>query len=106
MVTTSSVRFPPLGPEPKYPASPKVNMPPSEATSQYPWPLGVAAMPTMGWLGLIAPVEPKYPAPPKGNIPPSEATSQYPWPLGVAAMGRASTFGATAVEAPDNAAEE
>ena len=29
------------------------------ATSQYPRPLGVGAMPTIGWLRLIAPVEPK-----------------------------------------------
>ena len=34
-------------------------MPPSEATSQYPPPSGVAAMPTMGLLRGMAPAEPK-----------------------------------------------
>ena len=33
-------------------------MPPSAATSQYPPPSGVAAMPTMGWFSCIDPVEP------------------------------------------------
>ncbi len=44
--------------EPKNWASPKVKMPPSEATSQYPRPSGVGAMPTMGRLRWMAPVEP------------------------------------------------
>ena len=39
-------------------ASPKLNMPPSDATSQYPPPSGVGAMPTMGELRWMAPVEP------------------------------------------------
>src|SRR6267143_2092300 len=38
------------------------------------------AMPTMGWLRWIEPVEPKNLALPKLKIPPSEATSQYPLP--------------------------
>ena len=57
-------------------ASPKEKMPPSEATSQYPWPDGVAAMPTMGRLSFRSPVEPKKPASPKAKIPPSDATIQ------------------------------
>ena len=36
--------------EPKKPASPKLKMPPSEATSQYPLPECVAASPTIGEL--------------------------------------------------------
>ena len=51
-------------------------MPPSLATSQYPLPVGVAAMPTTGLLSLMAPVEPKKPASPKAKMPPSLATSQ------------------------------
>jgi hypothetical protein len=31
-------------------ASPNEKMPPSDPTSQYPWPLGVGAIPTMGAL--------------------------------------------------------
>ena len=44
--------------DPKKPASPKVKIPPSLATSQYPLPSDVAAIPTMGLLSLIDPVEP------------------------------------------------
>lgn len=33
-------------------------MPPSGATSQYPWPLGVAVMATMGWFSRMPPVDP------------------------------------------------
>ena len=36
--------------DPKNPASPKAKTPPSAATSQYPPPDGVAAMPTIGAL--------------------------------------------------------
>src|SRR5579872_173723 len=61
---------------PKKGASPKLKMPPSEATNQYPPPSGVAAIPTIGWLRWIAPVEPKNLASPKAKIPPSLATSQ------------------------------
>ena len=55
--------------DPQKPASPKLKMPPSDATIQYPCPSGVGAMPTMGtlstWPGLRAPgTEPKNPAPP------------------------------------------
>ncbi len=62
--------------EPRKDASPKLKMPPSDATSQYPAPDGVAAMPTMGWLRRSAPVEPRKAASPKLKMPPSEATSQ------------------------------
>ena len=51
-------------------------MPPSAATSQYPLPEGVAAMPTMGWSRCSDPVDPKNGASPKEKMPPSEATSQ------------------------------
>ncbi len=44
------------------------------------------AIPTMGWLRRIAPVEPKNRASPKAKMPPSEATSQYPPPPRVGAM--------------------
>ena len=34
-------------------------MPPSEATSQYPWPSGVDAIPTTAWFRWMPPVEPE-----------------------------------------------
>ena len=43
---------------PMYGASPKVKIPPSEATSQYPRPSGVEAIPTIGLLRRTLPVEP------------------------------------------------
>jgi hypothetical protein len=39
-------------------------------------PLGVEAIPTMGLLSCMAPVEPRKLASPKEKMPPSEATSQ------------------------------
>ena len=57
MPTTGSGRFA-LPAEPSKPASPKVKMPPSAATSQYPLPSGVAAMPTIGALSTMLPVLP------------------------------------------------
>jgi hypothetical protein len=51
-------------------------MPPSLATSQYPPPSGVPAMPTMGWFSGLEPMDPKKRASPKAKMPPSEATSQ------------------------------
>ena len=39
-------------------------MPPSEATSQYPPPSAVGAMPTICWFRWMAPVEPKKGASP------------------------------------------
>ena len=62
--------------DPQNLASPKEKMPPSEATSQYPPPSGVAAMPTTGLLSAMPPVDPQNCAPPKEKMPPSEATSQ------------------------------
>src|SRR3954452_5145345 len=59
-------------------------MPPSDAASQYPSPLLVAAMPTIGLLSLVDPVDPRKAASPKLKMPPSAATSQYPAPGGVA----------------------
>src|SRR5439155_910200 len=64
--------------EPKNPASPNENPPPSVATIQYPSPDGVAAIPTIGRFNRNAPVDPKNPARPKQKTPPSAATSQYP----------------------------
>ena len=51
-------------------------MPPSEDTSQYPSPSGVVAMPTIGSLSGMPPIEPQKVASPKEKMPPSEATSQ------------------------------
>jgi len=62
--------------EPLKAASPKLNIPPSEATIQYPLPEAVPAIPTMGWLRRIDPVDPRNAASPKAKMPPSEATSQ------------------------------
>ena len=67
-------RVPPM--EPWKAASPKLKMPPSEATSQYPSPSLVAAMPTMGLFKGVPPMEPWKAASPKLKMPPSEATSQ------------------------------
>ena len=53
---------------------------------EYPLPEGVEAMPTMGWLSRIEPVEPRNLASPKAKMPPSEAATQYPLPERVAAM--------------------
>src|SRR3954469_15917943 len=58
-------------------------MPPSAATIQYPSPLGVAAMPTMGEFNLVAPNAPNTRLPKNGalpyaNTPPSDAAIQYP----------------------------
>jgi hypothetical protein len=44
--------------EPKNPMVPKVKMPPLEATSQYPPASAVTAMPTIGWLRCMLPIEP------------------------------------------------
>ena len=72
-------------------------MPPSEATSQYPPPSWVAAMPTTGALSAREPAEPEKRASPYENTPPSRATSQYPPPSGVAAMP---TIGALSTREP------
>ena len=57
------------------PASPKVKMPPSEATSQYPPAVRRGGHPTTGWFsGCRSAVEGGVP---KAKMPPSEATSQY-----------------------------
>ena len=44
--------------EPWKAASPKLKIPPSEATSQYPSPSAVAAMPTIGLFRGWPPMEP------------------------------------------------
>ncbi len=85
--------------EPKKPAPPKVNTPPSEATSQYPPPSAAAAIPTTGLLSGLPPMEPKNPALPKLKTPPSEATSQYAWPASVAALP---TIGLLSVRLPSD----
>src|SRR5882724_7266450 len=84
MATTRSVvPEPPC--EPKNAASPKEKIPPSDATSQYPRPDGVAVIPTIGRFNRTEPSDPKNAASPNEKIPPSDATSQYPRPDGVAA---------------------
>ena len=44
--------------DPSKAAEPKLKMPPSAATSQYPAPPGPGAMPSMGSLSRMEPVEP------------------------------------------------
>ena len=80
--------------EPQKCASPKLNTPPSAATSQYPLPLGfVTAMPNRpATLSLMLPVEPWKRASPKLNTPPSHAINQYPWPDFVAAIALTGEF--------------
>src|ERR1700685_4160951 len=68
------------GTDPRKVAFPKENTPPSEATNQYPPPSGVAAMPTMGLLSAMPPVEPWNCAFPKENTPPSVAVIHNPCP--------------------------
>src|SRR4051812_37101102 len=71
-------RRPPM--DPRNGASPKLNTPPSEATIQYPRPVGVAATPTIGWFRWRPPLDPKKPAPPTGKMPPARATRREPGP--------------------------
>ena len=54
--------------------------------------VGLAAMPTIGWLRRMPPVDPRKRASPKLKMPPSVATSQYPLPDGVAAMSTTARF--------------
>ena len=49
-------RGPPV--EPKKPASPNEKIPPSDATNQYPRPVGVATIATIGLFSRMPPVEP------------------------------------------------
>ena len=60
---------------PTKPASPKVKTLPSAAVSQYPRPLGVAAIPMIGAAGGWAPNDPQNPASPNVNTPPSDAAA-------------------------------
>ncbi len=57
-------------------ASPKAKTPPSAATSRYPPPVRVGAIPTTGWFSRMSPVDPWNGASPKANTPPSAATNQ------------------------------
>jgi hypothetical protein len=45
--------------EPRNRASPKEKIPPSDATSQYPRPVGVGVIPTIGWFSRLPPIDPK-----------------------------------------------
>src|SRR3954467_11038953 len=63
--------------DPKNGAS-EAKMPPSVATSQYPAPDGVDAMPTTGLLRRLPPVDPWKTALPNEKMPPSLPRSQYP----------------------------
>ena len=72
--------------EPKKPASPKEKIPPSAASSKYPRPSGVGAMPTTLWLRGVLAMFPYETASPKDSTAPALETTQYPFPSGVAAM--------------------
>ena len=67
---------------PKKGASPKLKIPPSLPTSQYPWLSAVVAMPVTGATSGRPPIEPWNAASPKLKIPPSDATNRYPLPSG------------------------
>jgi hypothetical protein len=54
----------------------KAKTPPSDATSQYPLPEGVAAMSTIGLLSRTEPSPPLKGASPRAKTPPSAATNQ------------------------------
>src|SRR5437764_650426 len=57
--------------DPWKPASPKLKIPPSDATNQYPFPLGVAAIPTIAALSCSPASEPLSGAAPKASTPPA-----------------------------------
>ena len=50
--------------------------------------MGVAAMPTIGWLSRMAPVEPKKRASPKVKMPPSDAGEPVAGTVRCAALSR------------------
>ena len=50
-------------------ASPKAKIPPSDATSQYPPPSGVTAIPTMGLFSRMLPGRPEEPGVAEGEDP-------------------------------------
>jgi hypothetical protein len=79
-------------------------MPPSEATSQYPPPVGIVAIPTTGASKGLPPMEPSKAALPKVKMPPSEATSQYPPPVGVAAIPTIGASSAAPASEPSHVA--
>ena len=62
--------------DPKNRASPKLKMPPSEDSCQYPPLLGVGVMPIIGAASGLPPIEPRYGAPPKEYTAPSAAVDQ------------------------------
>src|SRR3954451_22779096 len=66
--------------EPKNAASPKLKMPPSPATNQYPNPLGVDAMPTTGRFNGKPPAGLNAGTPGDGTTRPSAKAVQYPPP--------------------------
>src|SRR5579884_2798227 len=72
--------------EPWKAASPKLNTPPSEAISQYPWWSGVGVTATTGWVsgrGMEGEMEG---APSSAWTEPSEWASHRPWPPGPGTM--------------------
>ena len=77
-----------------------MNTPPSRATNQYPRPVDVAAIPTIGWLSTVPPVDPRNGASPKVKIPPSRATSHEPFPVGVRATPTTGWFSDSPPDAP------
>ena len=72
MPTTGALRWSAPA-EPWNVALPKVKMPPSEATSQYPPSPRVSAIPTMGAFRCVPPMEPRNGSQ-NEKTPPSEAT--------------------------------
>src|SRR5438270_840181 len=84
--------------------SPKVKIPPSRATSQYPWPDGVVAMPTIGWLRRVPASDPRFGVLPTGITAPRLVAAQARAPPGAAATATtASPPDATGPEAMDDA---
>src|SRR5688500_18894319 len=77
--------------DPKNSASPNEKTPPSPPVVQYPLPVGVGAMPTMGRVRLL--IDPLSWAPPRASTAPLAAAIQYPLPDGVGAMATARSNG-------------
>jgi hypothetical protein len=98
VATIPTARLPPVrpGPEPWKVASPNATTPPSSASSQYPRPVGVAAIPTMGRLRAILDRSPYQWALPALVTSPLDHATQKPRPPGVgaAATAEAAVLGA------------
>ena len=80
-MTGAFMDLPPI--EPSNGALPNENTPPSEATSQYPLPSGVAAIPSTGALRAFVVSPPNGTASAHPMTAPFELVTKNPFPVGV-----------------------